>query len=67
MFSFLNELFCNISTDIDQDFLKYVKMFLPYLIPENNLKPKQMNGKDLKGKDILVYIKVRFKDIASIY
>lgn len=58
LFLFLNELFYNISSDIDQEFLEFVKIFVPYVIPENNLKPKQMNGRDLKGKDMLVYIKV---------
>lgn len=58
-FSFLNELFYNISTDIDDDFLEFIKLLVPYVVSEGKVTTKRMNGKDVKGKDMLVYIKVR--------
>lgn len=60
-YAFLNELFYNISTDIEEDFLKVVRKLVPYVIPANKVTPKRMNGKNVKGKEMLSYIKVRIK------
>lgn len=60
-YAFLNELFYNISTDIDEDFLEFVRKLVPYVIPANKVTPKRMNGKNVKGKEMLSYIKVRIK------
>lgn len=43
--------------DIDREFLECVKLLVPYVVSEEKLIAKQMDGKDVKGKDMLVHIK----------
>lgn len=52
-------MFSNISTDIDDDFLEFIKLLVSNVVSENKLTTKQMNGEDVRGKDMLVYVKVR--------
>lgn len=47
------------STDMDDDFLEFIKLLVPYVVSENKLTTKQMNGEDVKGKDMMVYVKIR--------
>lgn len=39
----------------------FVRKLVPYVIPANKVTPKRMNGKNVKGKEMLSYIKVRIK------
>lgn len=57
---FFNLFFIISLTDIDREFLECVKLLVPYVVSEEKLIAKQMDGKDVKGKDMLVHIKVRF-------
>lgn len=47
-------------TDVDREFLECVKLLVPYVVSEEKLIAKQMNCKDVEGKDMLVHIEVRF-------
>lgn len=56
-----NHRFAGLVKDIDEEFLEFVKILVPYVVPENKLTTKRMNCKDVKGKDMLVYIKNFFE------
>ena len=45
-------------SDIEDDFVKNLSALIPYYLHEDTLKPKQIHGQTLKGKDLLHYFKV---------
>lgn len=52
-----NHQFAGLVKDMDDDFLEFIKLLVPYVVSENKLTTKQMNGEDVKGKDMMVYVK----------
>lgn len=51
-----SNLFVGRIQDIDREFLECVKLLVPYVVSEEKLIAKQMNCKDVEGKDMLVHI-----------
>ncbi|XP_062621079.1 atlastin-1-like [Saccostrea cucullata] len=43
--------------DIDEEFIQYVKEFVPYIVSREKLVTKRINSTDVKGEDLLNYIK----------
>lgn len=45
--------------EMDDDFVEYVELLVQYIFSRNMLVTKQMNGREMKGKDLMMYMKVR--------
>lgn len=44
---------------MDDDFVEYVELLVQYIFSRNMLVTKKMNGRELKGVDLMMYMKVR--------
>uniref|UniRef100_K1R676 Uncharacterized protein n=1 Tax=Magallana gigas TaxID=29159 RepID=K1R676_MAGGI len=42
---------------MDDDFVEYVELLVQYIFSRNMLVTKQMNGREMKGKDLMMYMK----------
>lgn len=45
--------------EMDDDFVEYVELLVQYIFSRNMLVTKKMNGRELKGVDLMMYMKVR--------
>ncbi|XP_052715327.1 atlastin-1-like isoform X2 [Crassostrea angulata] len=43
--------------EMDDDFVEYVELLVQYIFSRNMLVTKKMNGRELKGEDLMMYMK----------
>ena len=49
--------------EMDLNFIKYIKDFMPYVVSKDKLVPKTIDNKDVIGKDMLEFVKVNIYDL----
>ncbi|XP_078337258.1 atlastin-3-like isoform X2 [Crassostrea virginica] len=49
---------CVLVKEMDFNFIKYIKDFMPYVMAKDKLVPKTIDNKDVIGKDMLEFVKV---------
>ena len=52
--------------EMDFNFIKYIKDFMPYVMAKDKLVPKTIDNKDVIGKDMLEFVKVKYMIYISI-